>query len=358
MKYYFCLFLSFQAFSQSDFSEKVERARILNEYGSRDKLEEVEGSEEGKRSLTRVIFQINEAKKKIQEPLVESQGAFDKLGSDEKLQYIEDRRIARHKYTRFISKAIKLAENYMSEEDMDTFKVQVLRGLDDETITKLDFKFAKKPLPKVSKALKTKSLNQVTSLSKAMFKEANGKEKAEGQEDTSSFSVEESSKVDASIVSSSQVSESFLMKMMNKEMKDKVQSMIKSNPLAHMSKQQLQGLLLGREGLPPTSMGKIFKANPRVLELVVEVLHDEHALPRFLSLMNKPKKMKTYGISVIVFMIFIFFINLKNSAKKIFKRIMFKFILMGASTLGNFLIFYIIFREELGPTVEIIKRVW
>ncbi len=142
---------------------------------------------------------------------------------------------------------------------------------------------------------------------------------------------------------------------MNEKMKNTAEKMMKSNPFSKMPKNELRQFFLIRFG--STAAGKYLNENPKILDILVEVCHDQKAIPKFISLINKPKQMQIYGVCVVVVFLLVFSVNFFNSKKDIFTKILIKFSLMWVAAGINFLAFYILFQEELEPTIAAIRRV-
>ena len=88
-----------------------------------------------------------------------------------------------------------------------------------------------------------------------------------------------------------------------------------------MSKQELNQFLLDKT--KGTKAEKFLQSNPKVLRILTEVFHDKDAIPAMVSLINKPEKVRNYGIAVIVLMVVVFLLNLKNSKRNLLSRIFF-----------------------------------
>jgi hypothetical protein len=152
------------------------------------------------------------------------------------------------------------------------------------------------------------------------------------------------------------VEDSFMSGIMSKKMKDTANIMMKQNPFSLMSKDELRQMFLDKTR--GTAGGNYLRKSKRTLRVMVEVCHDKDAIPKFVSLINKPKKMKTYGFSFLGVIIFVFFINMKNAKAGLIKKFAIKFALMGFATSINCLSFYLIFKEELAPTIAAFQRAW
>ena len=128
--------------------------------------------------------------------------------------------------------------------------------------------------------------------------------------------------------------------------------MLSENPFSLMSKSQLRSLIESRyEGQP---LGKFFKENPKFFSILVDVIRDARALPKFLSILNQPEKLKAFGIFVLSVLIASSLIGLFYARGNMFKRLLLKISLMFGSIILNLLGFVFIFRSELVPTYKII----
>ncbi len=152
-----------------------------------------------------------------------------------------------------------------------------------------------------------------------------------------------------------EIEDNFFTGFMNEKMKNTAEKMMKSNPFSKMPKNELRQFFLIRFG--STAAGKYLNENPKILDILVEVCHDQKAIPKFISLINKPKQMQIYGVCVVVVFLLVFSVNFFNSKKDIFTKILIKFSLMWVAAGINFLAFYILFQEELEPTIAAIRRV-
>jgi hypothetical protein len=155
---------------------------------------------------------------------------------------------------------------------------------------------------------------------------------------------------------SMQVSEeSFLFKMLSHKQKEAAVRMMKENPFASMKKDAIKKLILAKMD-PKKTAGKYLHESPRLVDSLAEWIIDDDAIPAFVSIINKPKKAKIMGAIVVTLFIIIFFLNLKNSDHRLLTKIMIKFGLMLASTSINLIAFYLIYKEELGPSIEVFSR--
>ena len=152
------------------------------------------------------------------------------------------------------------------------------------------------------------------------------------------------------------VEDSFLSGIMSKKMRDGANIMMKQNPFSAMSKEELKETILYKTR--GTAGGNFLRKSKRALRVLVEVCHDKDAIPKFISLINKPKKMKIYGFSFLGVFLFVFFMNMVNSKSSFLKKMAIKLGLMLFGSTVNCLSFYLIFQDELAPGIEAFKRAW
>lgn len=152
------------------------------------------------------------------------------------------------------------------------------------------------------------------------------------------------------------VEDSFLTKMIPSSVKEMMKKYLSKNPLAHMSEEEIRQMVLVQTS--GKKSGEFLKENPKFLDFLVKWFRDDKALPALAEIMNKPKKVKYYGYYVLAIFILSFLIGLKASDKSLFKKLMFKLTISFGVMVCYFIGFYLFFREELSPTVDIIKQVF
>ncbi|MAZ47105.1 MAG: hypothetical protein CME65_00990 [Halobacteriovoraceae bacterium] len=152
------------------------------------------------------------------------------------------------------------------------------------------------------------------------------------------------------------INENFLSGMLDAKMKEQLSVMMKKNPLTNVSKEEISAQIdLNAQGTP---MGKMMARNPKIKELMVEVAHDEKALPSLISIINKPDQMKYYGITVGVIFVVAFLLNLNNTKGNLLKRIFFKLCLGAGTFTANIAAFYFFFQDEVNPTFRVAAKVF
>lgn len=150
------------------------------------------------------------------------------------------------------------------------------------------------------------------------------------------------------------IQDSFLTKMMNEKTKQALAQMISDNPFSKMSEGELKSFLRSRfEG---NALGRTMEKNPRAFSAFVDVLRDKKALPSLLGIVNKPKKVKLFSYIALGIFIAIFIFNLMNSKKGLLRRIFTKLFIGLFGSVCNLTAFYILFKEELTPTVDIVLK--
>ncbi|MBD65592.1 MAG: hypothetical protein CME62_10315 [Halobacteriovoraceae bacterium] len=146
-----------------------------------------------------------------------------------------------------------------------------------------------------------------------------------------------------------------LLKMLDQKQKEMAAKMMRQNPFQNMKRDMIRGSIMKAMD-PEKPFGKFLNENPKIADTVADIAVDKKAIPAFMSILNKPDQMKLFGIIVIIVFITVFFLNLKNSKKSIFKRFLTKIFLMLSSLLVNLTAFYVIFKKELDPTLDIVFR--
>lgn len=150
------------------------------------------------------------------------------------------------------------------------------------------------------------------------------------------------------------IQDSYLSGMMTGQMKKFLGEFLAQNPFAMIPKRETKSLVLARlQGLP---FGKILEDNPKLLDMFVDILRDNKALPNLLGLVNKPDKVKKFGFIALGVFIVVFLLNLLNSKGNIFRRILRKLAIGLLAFAFNTGAFYFIFREELTPLLNIVFK--
>lgn len=140
--------------------------------------------------------------------------------------------------------------------------------------------------------------------------------------------------------------------------KDKVLSkLLKTNPLSNMSHDQVKSFL--KERFKGSKFEKVLENNPRLLNIMAALARDSNALPSLVGIFDEKEKMLTYTYGFILIFILGIILNIFMFSKaNVLKRILFKISLSLAIPACNFLLFYLMFRKQLDPTLTVIKNNW
>lgn len=152
------------------------------------------------------------------------------------------------------------------------------------------------------------------------------------------------------------IKDNFLSGMLDEKMKQQLSIMMKQNPLSQVPKEEIEAKIdLNSEG---TAMGAMMKKNPKIKKFLVEVAHDEKALPGLISIINKPDEMKYYGFTLGAIFVVAFLINLNNTKGNLLNRIVKKLMLGAGTFTANIAAFYFFFQDEITPTFQVAGRVF
>lgn len=148
--------------------------------------------------------------------------------------------------------------------------------------------------------------------------------------------------------------ESFVSGMMSGVMKQAINQFLKENPFSKMDRDEVKSMIqVKTNGLP---VAKLFEKNPKILDMLVDWIRDEKALPKIMSIVNKPDQVKKYGIIVTAIFILSFILNLTNSKGGLGKRILKKMGIFFGAFIVNITAFVVLFKEEITPTLDIVFR--
>jgi hypothetical protein len=144
---------------------------------------------------------------------------------------------------------------------------------------------------------------------------------------------------------------SFMKKMQGTMMT----KLLKENPLKLLPKDQMRSTFLSMiEGTP---YKKIMENNPKLMNFAMEWLVDDNAIKGFLNIPSNQKRMKNYLYILIGFFIFGFFLNhYLTRDSGLLKKIIVKLFMMVFTIGGNLTIFYFMFKKELDPTLDLVKK--
>lgn len=150
------------------------------------------------------------------------------------------------------------------------------------------------------------------------------------------------------------IKESYLSNVMSSDAKKFVAEFLRKNPFSEVPAPELRALVSARlNGIP---FGKMLDNNPKLMDMFVELLRDKKAIPSLLSLINKPEKVKQFGIFALAVFVMVFILNLFNSKGNIFKRILIKMSIGLTAFTCNLVAIYVIFGEEIQPTLNIVLK--
>lgn len=148
--------------------------------------------------------------------------------------------------------------------------------------------------------------------------------------------------------------ESFVSGMMTGVMKQAINQFLKENPFSKMDREEVKSMIqVKTQGLP---VAKLFEKSPKILDMLVDWIRDEKALPKIIGIVNKPDQVKTYGIIVTAIFILSFILNLTNSKGGLGKRIIKKLGIFLGAFLVNITAFVVLFKEEITPTLDIVFK--
>ncbi|MBL7664337.1 MAG: hypothetical protein JNM93_04345 [Bacteriovoracaceae bacterium] len=139
------------------------------------------------------------------------------------------------------------------------------------------------------------------------------------------------------------------------DLKTKYLPELKYNPLAGKTIDEVKAHILSRvEG---SNWETFFRSYPKMLDFIAELLSHEDAFMRLASIINKSDKLTRYFYCFLVVFIVAIYWNYKmpktaNFFVRFTRRLVFY---IGSLTL-NVSSFYVIFRYELDPTIEIFVR--
>lgn len=146
-----------------------------------------------------------------------------------------------------------------------------------------------------------------------------------------------------------------ILKMLPAQHREAAAKMMHKNPFTEMGKVAVKKMILSKMD-PKHPAGKFIHESPKLVDFAADWVVDDKAIPSFVSIIAKKNKAKFMGGIFIAVFITVFLINLKKSKKNILQRIIFQIAIMLGSFAVNASAFYIIYREELAPTLEIAKK--
>lgn len=147
------------------------------------------------------------------------------------------------------------------------------------------------------------------------------------------------------------IEESYITKFMDSASKKFLSEFLDENPFSKVPESQLRTILQSRfEGTP---IGSYLKGDPKRMDFFVELVRDKQALPSFIKIVNRPDKVKKYGIIVICVFVASFIFNLFNKKGNLFQRLFRKLVVSLAAVTVNIGAFYFIFQDEIQPGLNI-----
>ena len=146
----------------------------------------------------------------------------------------------------------------------------------------------------------------------------------------------------------------YLQSIMSDNIKQLLMDYIKENPFSKMSEAEVKSFIMNQSKGRPVE--KYIQNFPKVFDFFVDWLRDPKAIPAFISIVNRPKVVKNYGIAVLVVFILSFALNLLNTKGNLFVRIGKKLIIMLSAFTVNLALFYVFFKPEISPTIDVVKR--
>jgi hypothetical protein len=136
-----------------------------------------------------------------------------------------------------------------------------------------------------------------------------------------------------------------------------LQLIFKDNPLRKVPHDEVRAMVLEKaSGKPPVE--RFLKNQPRVLNCIVDLLRDEKAMYSALNIFLKKDQLKVYGL-IWIFMFIIQWMFKKIFFKKkwgFFKRFILNIFVALVFSVASLSVFYRLFKPELSPTVQIVKR--
>lgn len=286
------------------------RARILRQYGNSTQYENVIDTQNTK-SLKRKLKNIQ---RKLKEPLVNDPKLYRSLNVIEKERYIKRRKKER--------------------EDMSSFLLKHHHLLEKEAQNKI---LAQKKKKEILESEQTVYDNQPGEIIVERGSVTN-------LEQVKKIAEQNKIKLDDNVFTG----------LLKGESKSALAEMLNSNPFEEMSLDQVKQMILIRtEG---SRLNNWLKKNPVRLEAFAELVKDEKALPSLIEILNKSDKLTKYAMGCVFIFLVGIFINLKNSDKSMIKKIILK-LSVTVATLGcNVLLFYFVFKDEVSPAWNIIKK--
>ncbi len=141
---------------------------------------------------------------------------------------------------------------------------------------------------------------------------------------------------------------------------DKVQAILqqglKESKIRKQSPEFIRAMIRGKVKGGP--LEKVFTQFPLLLEICVDVMRDDHALPGLIRLFSRKKDLENYAMIWFVLLIAGYFLKKKIIPKELpfLRRFVSSLIFSCCMTGISLVIFYNMFKDEVGPTVNVILK--
>lgn len=135
-----------------------------------------------------------------------------------------------------------------------------------------------------------------------------------------------------------------------------IEDVLKNNPLKDLDRDVLRQMILARSAGQPVE--KIFKFLPVTLEITVDMVKDDKAALGLIQLAKRKDDLLNFSGIWIVLVISFWMLKKRIAPKTapFVRRLVFKTLLSLIGTTTSATIFYLMFKEEVGPTVSIILK--
>lgn len=139
------------------------------------------------------------------------------------------------------------------------------------------------------------------------------------------------------------------------DFKSKYLPQLKKNPMANRNIEEVKANI--REKVKGSNWELFFNNYPKVLNFVADLLSHDDAFLRFASILTKKNKLNRYFFCFVVVLIITLYWNYKLPKElNFFNKLGRKFVFYMGSLGVNLLSFYMLFRYELSPTIDIFIR--
>ncbi len=144
--------------------------------------------------------------------------------------------------------------------------------------------------------------------------------------------------------------------LMNPEVVGLVQRMFKESDLRKKPPKEVRDIIL--ENVKNVSLGRFLMNNPRVMDCVVDVVRDQHAMSSLVGIFLRKADFKIYGgIWVCLFILgWLFKKIIFGKDWSAGKRFLLSFMVNICVACISLSLFYLMFEAELSPTAEIIFK--